>query len=65
MDAEELLKMIKSKLEEIPEFKNNVDIMPTTGDPTEKQKDVSLIIFGKKIDGYYPRFFVNVEELNE
>jgi hypothetical protein len=65
MDAEELLKTIKSDLEEIPEFNDRINIIPTTGDPTEKQKDVSLIIFGKSDNGYYPRFMVTVNELNE
>lgn len=65
MDAEELLKTIKSNLEEIPEFKDNINILPTTGDPTEKQNDVSFMIFGKNGNGYYPRFVVNVNELNK
>lgn len=65
MNAEELLIDIKTHLENIPEFNDRINIIPTTGDPNEIQKNVSLVIFGKKDDGYYPRFMVNINELNE
>ena len=65
MNAEDLLINIKTHLENIPEFNDRINITPTTGDPNEIQTDVSLIIFGKKSDGYYPRFMVSINELNK
>lgn len=65
MNVEELLIEIKTHLENIPEFNDKINITPTIGDLKETQKNVSLIIFGKSDNGYYPRFMVTVNELNE
>lgn len=61
MEAENLLKFLKECIEA---YSDNLEpiITPTKGDPTEKQYDVSLIIFEKVKDGRIPRFTINVKD---
>ncbi len=69
MNAEEILKQIKTFLESQPEFAENEMITtPTMYDPTKLQYKVSFVMMKKVKDensgyvGTYPRFEITVND---
>lgn len=64
MEAEELIKYLKKCCEsEIIGDKFEPIIIPTKGDPTKQQYDVSIIIMEKVKEGRIPRFRIDVKDL--
>lgn len=62
MEAEDLLLILKKCVEELGINKFEPIIVPTKGDPTEKQHDVSFIVMENVKEGRIPRFTVNVKD---
>lgn len=62
MEAEELVQYLKKCCEVFGDEFEPI-IIPTKGDPTQPQYDVSLIIMEKVKDGQMPRFKINVKDL--
>jgi len=60
MNAEELLKIIKTHLNDC----EDVDSISTTlYDPDDLQDNVSVMVMEKMPEGYYKRFLVTVKDL--
>ena len=67
MNAEELIIYLKDCIEKLDKSSDDLEfepiILPTTGDPTEIQNDVSLIIMEQVGDDTTPKFRVDVKDL--
>lgn len=61
METEDILKYLEESIKKLDNGFEPI-IVPTKGDPTEKQTDVSFIIMEKVKDGQIPRFTVNVKD---
>ena len=62
MEAEELLKRLKVFVDEMEDYDGEPIIIPTVGDPTVKQNNVSFVIMEKFEGGRIPRFTINVKD---
>jgi len=64
MNAEKLIIYLKSCVDKLNDDNIETHMLPTTGDPTETQHNVSFIIMDKVMDGdelcQIPKFTVNV-----
>ena len=67
MNAEELIIYLKECIKKLDESSDDLQfepiILPTTGDPTEIQNDVSMIIMEQVGDDTTPKFRVDVKDL--
>ena len=61
MEAEELVKYLKYCIEKLDDNYEPI-VVPTKGDPTEKQTDVSFVVMENVKEGQMPRFIVNVKD---
>lgn len=63
-NAEELLLKIKEFVEGLEEFEDSkILVIPTKYDPTKLQDDVDLFIMNKTSEGLFPKFAINVKDL--
>lgn len=62
MNAEELLIYLKECVDSLKDDNIETHILPTTGNPTEQQYNVSFIVMEKIEAGQVPRFTVNVKD---
>lgn len=60
MEAEGLLNYLKDCVDILEDDSIETHILPTKGDPTEVQNNVSFIVFEKVEDGMIPKLTVNV-----
>lgn len=60
MEAEELLKYLKDCVDILEDDSIETHILPTKGDPTEIQNNVSFIVLEKVDGGMIPKLMVNV-----
>ena len=65
MNAEELIIYIKDCINALNVEKYEPIITPTTGDPTELQNDVTIIVMERIGDYSFPKFEINVKDLEE
>lgn len=62
MNAEELIIYLKDCVDKLENSNVETYMLPTKGDPTEPQYNVSFIVMEKMGDGQLPRFTVNVKD---
>ena len=62
MNAEELIIYLKDCVDKLENSNVETHMLPTKGDPTEPQYNVSFIVMEKMGDGQVPRFTVNVKD---
>lgn len=62
MNAEELIIYLKDCVEMLEDDSIETHILPTKGDPTLPQYNVSFIVMEKVKGGQIPRFTVNVKD---
>jgi hypothetical protein len=64
MNAEELLIHIKEFVEGLEEFEDSkIMVVPTKYDPTKLQDDVTFFVMNKTGEGLFPKFAINVKDI--
>lgn len=59
-NAEELIKYLKDCVDKLEDNSIETHMLPTKGDPTELQHNVSFIVMERSEEGQIPQFTVNV-----
>lgn len=62
MEAEELIKYLKNCIDMLEDHNIETIMLPTKGDPTKPQYNVSFVVMEKIEAGQLPRFTVNVKD---